>query len=440
MLNVRSKPWSSVALLFGLLSAAGLVLLGHSVEASGEVGLAFVGGEFRVNTYTQDNQSFPEIAMAPDGSAVVAWESIGQDDSNHAVAAQRYGSDGSRVGAEFIVNTETEDTQSQPSVAMADDGSFIIFWRSKFQDGSEFGVYAQRYSSSGATVGGEFQVNVETELNQDIAYGDYDAGGRLMVAWESLDDSSGGIFGRVYDAAGQAGDEFRLNQTTQSWQHDVEIAGLPSGFIATWESRNVDSDGRAVVFRRYDSSGAPLSDEVQVNITESADQHNPSLAARADGTFAIVWESVGQDGSDAAAMARIYTSSGTPTTGEIQLNQTTIGDQENLDVAYDGQGGFVVVWDGDATSGGSFDEVWGRRLLVNGALDGDEFRVNTNITNRQVFPVIGGSADGQLRAVWHSWTEDGNGTGVAGQRLWVTGVFRDDFETGDTSAWSSTVP
>ncbi|MEM9595651.1 MAG: hypothetical protein AAGD06_15370 [Acidobacteriota bacterium] len=402
--------------------------------------MALVGDEFRVNTYTSDNQSFPAIAVAPDGHAVVTWESIGQDNSNHAVAAQRYNPDGSPLGAEFIVNTETMDTQSQPSAAMAADGSFTIFWRSKFQDGSEFGVYAQRYSSSGATVGGEFRVNVETEDNQEDAFAAYDAGGNMLVAWQSPDDSSGGIFGRLYDAAGQPGDEFRINDTTQSWQHDPEVIATPAGFIVTWESRSVDSDGRAVVFRRYSPSGAPLGGEQQVNITESADQHNPRIATRPDGTFVIVWESVGQDGSEAAAIARIYDPSGTPTTGEIQLNQTTVDDQENLGVAYDGQGGFVVIWDGDALSGGSFDEIWGRRLLVSGALDGDEFRINTNTTNRQVFPAIGSSDSGELMAVWHSWTGDGSGTSVAGQRLWITSVFRDGFETGNTSAWSSVVP
>ena len=436
MLNHLSRSLCSVSSSFlcvGLLSSA---------WAFADSGVGVIGDEFRVNTYTNDNQSFPQMAMAADGTAVVAWESIGQDGDGHAVAAQRYGSDGSPLGAEFIANSETADTQSQPSVAMASDGSFVIFWRSRYQDGSEFGVYGQRYDSAGAEVGGEFRVSVETEDDQDIAFGDFDQGGNLMVAWESdmQDGSSGGIFGRVYDSAGQPGGEFQINTTTASWQHDVRIAGLPTGFVAVWESLNVDADARALVMRRYSSSGSPLTGEQQVNITEADHQNNPAIAAHENGDFVIVWESDEQDGSGAAVIARLYSSDGTPTSGEIQLNQTTGGDQENLAVATDGQGGFLVVWDGDAASGGSFDEIWGRRLQGNGTLVGDEFRINTNISNRQVFPAIGGSEHGEFLVVWHSWTEDGNGTGVAGQRLWVTGIFQDGFESGDTSGWSSVTP
>ncbi|MEM6794024.1 MAG: hypothetical protein AAF725_08565 [Acidobacteriota bacterium] len=437
MLKPSSKPLAaSPALLAGLLSLCGLLCF----RLSAETGVELVGGEFRVNTYTNNNQSFPEIAVAPDGSAVVTWESIGQDNSNHAVAAQRYSPDGSPNGAEFIVNTETEDTQSQPSVVMAVDGSFIIFWRSKFQDGSEFGLYAQRYSSSGATVGGEFRVSVATNDNQEDAHAAFDSNGNMLVAYQSPDSASSGVFARLYDSTGQPGNEVRVNDTTQEWQQDPEVIATPSGFVVVWASRSVDADNRAVMLKRYSSAGTAIGDEQQVNITEIGDQKLPGIATRPDGTFAVVWESGDQDGSEAAAIARIYDSSGTPQTGEIQLNQTTIGAQENLAVAYDGQGGFVVIWDGDASSGGSFDEIWGRRLLVSGALDGDEFRINTNTTNRQVFPAIGSSAGGELMAVWHSWTEDGSGTGVAGQRLRITGVFGDDFEGGSTSAWSSEMP
>ncbi|MEM8996928.1 MAG: hypothetical protein AAGF23_19250 [Acidobacteriota bacterium] len=431
----QSQPCFLAFVLGGLLSTCGLVV----TDVSAETGVALLGDELRVNTYVDNNQSFPEIAVAPDGSAVVTWESIGQDGSNHAVAAQRYNPDGTPRGAEFIVNTETEDTQSQPSVAMAADGSFIIFWRSKFQDGSEFGLYAQRYGASGAPVGGEFRVSVATDGNQEDAHAAFDADGNMLVAYQSPDSASSGVFARLYDAAGQPGDEFRVNDTTGEWQQDPEVIATPGGFVVAWASRQVDADNRAILLKRYSADGTPVGDEQQVNTTEVGDQRLPGLAARPDGTFAVVWESLDQDGSDAAAIARIYDPSGAPVTGEIQLNQTTADAQENLAVAYDGRGGFVVVWDGDAPSGGSFDEIWGRRLLASGALDGDEFRINTHTTNRQVFPAIAAGQGGELMAVWHSWTGDGSGTSVAGQRLRITGVFEDGFETGDTSAWSRVV-
>ncbi|MEO1367369.1 MAG: hypothetical protein AAFX50_09345, partial [Acidobacteriota bacterium] len=277
---------------------------------------------------------------------------------------------------------------------------------------------------------------------QELAVAAFDRDSHLMVAWESeeQDGSAGGIYGRVYDSDGVAGDEIRINTTTSGWQNDVEVAALPSGFVVTWESLNVDDDFRGVVYRRYSAAGVPLAGEQLANVTEDGNQNNSAVAVQPDGTFLIAWESDGQDGSEATVIARAFDADGAPAGGEVQINQTTGGDQEKISLAMDGQGGYVVVWEGEAESGGSFDEIWGRRVLGDGTPVGDEFRINTSTSNRQVFPAVASGADGQLTAVWHSWTGDGSGTRVVGQRLWVTGLFRDGFESGDLSAWSRVVP
>ena len=46
------------------------------------------------------------------------------------------------------------------------DGGFVVTWTSDGQDGSGYGVYGQRYSSTGAAVGSEFQVNTATLHDQ----------------------------------------------------------------------------------------------------------------------------------------------------------------------------------------------------------------------------------------------------------------------------------
>ena len=52
-------------------------------------------------------------------------------------------------GAEFRVNAVTASDQGAPSVVMAADDSFTIVWQSNNQDGSNWGVYGQRYSADG---------------------------------------------------------------------------------------------------------------------------------------------------------------------------------------------------------------------------------------------------------------------------------------------------
>ncbi|WP_299537157.1 hypothetical protein [Ulvibacterium sp.] len=395
-------------------------------ETSGT--LSLLGDDFQVNSYTDKNQNYPKVAIAPDGKAIVVWESDGQDNDGLAVAAQRYNTDGSKWGDEFVVNTETASTQSQPTVAVADDGSHIIFWRSKDQDGSGFGVYAQRYDGDGNEVGGEFQINEETNSNQDQAYAAYHSNGNLMVIWESADQDgkAGEIYARVYDDEFNdiSNGEFRVNTVIDGWQNTARISAVPSGFIVVWESLNIDSERIAIVFKRFGSDGTALMTmEEQVNIREICDQKNPDIATQADGTFVIVWEHLEDPEKCGSAQtlasdiaARIYNSDGTAVTDEIVLSQNTGGNQ-NLGIAKDDRGGFVAIWQGDASSNDSSDEIYGRRLLATGTGDGDQFTVNSKKDSYQVFPAIALAPDGTLFAVWGSWSGDGNGTSIRARRL-----------------------
>ncbi len=110
-----------------------------------------VGSEFIVNTETENHQSSPSIAMDADGDFVISWFSYDQDGGDDGVYAQRYQADGTAAGNEFLVNTETASNQREPSIAMDADGDFVISWFSHDQDGSSYGVYAQRYEGVGSS-------------------------------------------------------------------------------------------------------------------------------------------------------------------------------------------------------------------------------------------------------------------------------------------------
>ncbi|MEX2561260.1 MAG: hypothetical protein WD403_15160, partial [Pirellulales bacterium] len=131
--------------------------------------LAFapVGSEFQVNTETtEDQRTWSEtpksVAMDANGNFVATWSSFDQDGETWGVYAQRFNAAGAKVGGEFRVNNTTADQQLWSSVAMDDDGDFVITWTSDAQDGDGFGVYARRYNAAGAAQGGEFLVNTHT--------------------------------------------------------------------------------------------------------------------------------------------------------------------------------------------------------------------------------------------------------------------------------------
>jgi hypothetical protein len=214
-----------------------------------------LGGEFRVNTYTTKHQVYPSVASDSAGNFVVAWMSRNQDGSYWGVFAQRYAGTGSPLGGEFRVNTYTTSYQDRPSVASDSTGNFVVTWESFSQDGSYWGVFAQRYASTGAPLGTEFRINTYTSGLQTKPIVASDSAGNFVVAWEGYPQEAGtlGVFGQRYSGAGAPlGGEFRVNTYTTGNQFLPFAASDPSGnFLVAWTSDMQDGSGYGVFAQRY---------------------------------------------------------------------------------------------------------------------------------------------------------------------------------------------
>jgi Ca2+-binding RTX toxin-like protein/subtilisin-like proprotein convertase family protein len=118
-------------------------------DASGNI----VGEPVRANSTTLSDQFDPALAILADGGWVIAWTSDGQDGFGYGVYAQRYNADGSPRGSEVQVNTYTRSAQSEPAIAALKDGGWVVTWTSSGQDGSNTGIYSQRYTADGLAYG-----------------------------------------------------------------------------------------------------------------------------------------------------------------------------------------------------------------------------------------------------------------------------------------------
>jgi hypothetical protein len=152
-----------------------------------------------VNTYDTDRQLYSDVTSLKDGGFVVTWASNGQDGSGYGVYAQRFDSSGSAAGGEFQVNTYTIGHQGLidngiihgPSIASLNGGGFVATWSSQDQDGSDYGTYGQIFDASGTKVGVEIPLNTATIRDQ--LYGDVTSlqDGGFVVTWISNDNSYG---------------------------------------------------------------------------------------------------------------------------------------------------------------------------------------------------------------------------------------------------------
>jgi cysteine-rich repeat protein len=324
-----------------------------------------VGGDFQINSHTMGYQVDPVPAFAGDGSFMVAWLSDGQDGDSFGVFGQRFDSAGQMVGTAFQVNSYTVGaqgnfSQGKPAVAAAADGSFVIAWISGEQDGDGDGVFAQRFDSAGQQAGSEFQVNshtMNTQYEPAVAAG---ADGAFVVAWTDIDDRDGSsfaTFAQRYDSSGApAGTEFQVNSYTIGGQYSPTVdAAVDGSFVVAWNSEEQDGEGGSVFAQRFNSVGQRVGAEFQVNSYTPGDQtYPPALASAPDGSFVVAWRDRDKDGDSSGIFGQYFASTGQRLGSEFQANTYTLGEQLWPAVTAAMGGAFVVVWQDGGLDGDSY--------------------------------------------------------------------------------------
>ncbi|MEO5330577.1 MAG: tandem-95 repeat protein [Magnetococcus sp. YQC-5] len=398
-----------------------------------DIGLNAEGrGEFKVNTFTTGEQINANVAGLQNGGYVVVWQSS-QDMSSYGIFGQRYNADGSKAGGEFQINTWFANEQSMPEVVALTgvNAGFLVTWHSSGQDGSHFGVYAQRFDLDGNQVGHEFRVNSTTTLDQinpTVAALIGPNAGQSVITWQSTSqDATGnwGVYGQRFDATmTPVGTEFLINTYTTNAQSNASVAPLgDGGFVVTWNSDGQDGSQYGIYGQRYGADGNKAGGEFRIHTFTANTQTNPSVALLTDGGFIVAWQSYGQDGSAEAIQAQRFNANGDKVGVEFPVNSYTYSEQYAPRVTALMGGGFVVSWqslyqDEAANHYGIYGQVFdgtGNRV-------GNEFHVNTYISDNQAEPGLAALNDGGFIVTWQSAGQDGSGNGIFAQRFHADGT------------------
>jgi hypothetical protein len=330
---------------------------------------ARLGPETRANTFTLGPQSAAAVAVAPSGEFAVAWQGgtfgFDQDGSQTGAFLQLYDASGMPIAGEMQANTFTTGNQYGPAVAADGGGNFVVVWQSgsyygSGQDGSGIGIFGQRFSNTGAPLGGEFQINTYTTDNQRAPAVAADAAGNFVVVWQSgsyyatgQDGSRGGIFAQRFSSTGAlVGPEFQVNTYTTRGQVRPSIAMDGSGaFVVVWEGEG-QGDAYGVFGRRFAASGTPQGGEFLVNSYAEDSQYRPAVAADPAGNFVVAWENYSYnytgDRDTNGVFAQHFAATGDRLGPELQVNTSTLGSQRRAAIAADAASNFVVAWDSSA--------------------------------------------------------------------------------------------
>ena len=403
------------------VAAAAAVFTFSPIDASAQVK---AGPEFRANTTTAGLQARPAMAVEPDGDFIVVWFGEGPGDID-GIFGQRYARDGSPRGGEFRANTFTTSYQLLPKVAVNARGNFVVVWESFYQNGYN-GIFAQRFDATGAKLGAEFQVNSYTTGYRQYASGVVmDAKGAFVVVWSS-DQSDGtnnyGVRGQRFDASGaRLGAEFQVNSYTTGYQEGstsaTQIAGTPDGTLRgrLGERRAGRQRLRSLrpALRRERTGGSRVPGE-------HLHDQQPGRGGREHGRRWPLRSRVGEPTSmprpSRTSAASASTPMAPPREPSSRPAQTPLTSQFVYGVIIDNQANFVVAWD-DYYRDGSDWGLFGQRFSSTATPRGAEFLVNSYTTGYQGVSMPRGDDVGNFVVAWQSLGQDGDASGVFGQRF-----------------------
>ncbi|MCA9729627.1 MAG: hypothetical protein KC729_18215, partial [Candidatus Eisenbacteria bacterium] len=247
------------------------------------------------------SQIYGDIAMFPDGRAVVVWSDMQY--GSLTIFGRFLDETGQPVGSSFQVSGvpanalfDTVDSieglaDYSPAVSASADG-FVVTWAIN-QEGGRLNAFAQYYRPDGNPVGGNFRIAPDaiTSLQRSPRPAMIPGGGFVIVLEISNANNGGDVFLQRYAADGlPIGNRINCADSTPAAQIDPDVAVSPFGeILVTWVDRR--GGGWDIWSQRFSANGDRIGSNVSLHGEDEpfSDQLRPSGAIAGDRTI-TVWE------------------------------------------------------------------------------------------------------------------------------------------------------
>jgi hypothetical protein len=378
-----------------------------------------------------DNQDYPDIVADGMGGAIIVWE----DDRGTAddIYAQRVDGDGEdQWTSDGVVVCNSILYQRKPKIATDGAGGGIVAWEDwRNSSASYYDIYAQKVNASGVaqwTANGVALCNADDD-QEDVQIVSDGVGGAI-VAWsdERYDDEGGDIFARRVYSDGTVvwatdGVSICVADYRQTDDSICMATDGDQGAIIAWEDRRTadDEDVWDVYAQRVYSNGitAWTQDGISVCALTDSDQEDPAIVDDGAGGAIIVWE-------DYRVTPDIYAQRLDGNGQKLwQTDGVTIcaanGSQYYPEVASDGMGGAIVVWE-DHRNGYPNYDIYAQRVDASGnTIWQNNGVIICSETSKQNYPAVIPDGMGGVVVIWWDYRNDSTYQDLYAQRLDANG-------------------
>lgn len=311
-----------------------------------------------------------------------------------------------------VQETSGLDRGNPGAVALNSDGSYVIVWSEEVA-GMGWEVRASRFDASGAQLGSVFTVNQQFAWDQRYASVDMDSSGRFVVTWTGIDSSNQGIYARLFAADGSAlTNEFVVNSYQPSAQSNSSVSMAEDGrFVIAWEG-NGSEDAEGIYARRFEANGVANGGQIFVNASSAGSQENPTVSMNSAGDFVVAWN------DQTSYRYQLFDSSGNKLNSNgltaPEITVSNLGTARRGDILLNHDGTIVSTW--QEMDSGHWNIFFRKDANGGSPLLGKSL-VQGNPDNDYRAPSIDGSGSGEFIITWEG-SGDGDADGGVYYRLY----------------------
>jgi hypothetical protein len=285
-----------------------------------------VGSEIQVNTNNLSQLHNPAAAFDGAGHAMVVWEN-----DLLGVRGRLYDGAGTPLGSELSLVANASWSvlpgiapvtfHRDPAIAFLPSGNFLLAWAEE-QGNLEWTIYFE---------------NLQV-YSREIVVQAFNIAGQPLGSPVTISSGGAGLKSRPRLAVRSTGD------VVAAWMSQYGPTATPAGELG-------------VFTRLLSGSGHPTGSQTQVDSVSGAIGSTPAMAVDPDGSYLIAWSSQkGNDSFNTSIYGRVFAASGAPLAAPFAITSNTVGPQGRPTVANDGQGSYLVAWQG------YFNDIWHSRI------------------------------------------------------------------------------